>query len=217
MIIAEKHSHLNGKEYLMVHNNQVLQEIKNAINSINAYSFKTKISKEKGMKGKKLFNPVEINGEFKNIFNANGWQESRYQYYVDTDYKTVEKIKDLPLADQKKHLKKKGVGNPIRSYKQTDFVKDKVAVEVQFGKYAFVAYDLFIKHLLFYTGGAINVGVEILPMKCMQAEMSSGISYYEGEVYNLHRHGRNSPAVPLVIFGIAPDPKNKPSHSASQD
>ena len=32
------------------------------------------------------------------------------------------------------------------SYNQTDFVKDRVAVEVQFGKYAFVAHDLFVKH-----------------------------------------------------------------------
>ena len=56
---------------------------------------------------------------------------------------------------------------------------------MQFGKYAFVAYDLFVKHLLFYTGGTINVGVEVLPMKSMQREMSSGIAYYEGEIYNV--------------------------------
>ena len=93
---------------------------------------------------------------------------------------------------------------PILSYNQTDFVKNKVAVEVQFGKYSFVAYDLFVKHLLFYTGGVIDVGIEILPMKQMQSEMSSGVAYYEGEVYNLIRQGRTSPPVPLLIIGIAP-------------
>jgi hypothetical protein len=50
----------------------------------------------------------------------------------------------------------------------------------------------------------INVGVEILPVKSMQCEMSSGIAYYEGEVYNVLRHGRNNPPVPLLIIGVAP-------------
>jgi len=35
--------------------------------------------------------------------------------------------------------------NPIFSYNQTDFVKERIALEVQFGKYSFVAYDLFVK------------------------------------------------------------------------
>ena len=61
---------------------------------------------------------------------------------------------------------------PIFSYNQTDFVKDRVAIEVQFGKYSFVAYDLFVKHLAFYVGDQIDVGVEILPMKSLQSQMS---------------------------------------------
>lgn len=67
-----------------------------------------------------------------------------------------------------------------------------------------MAYDLFVKHLLFYSGNIINVGIEILPMKSMQRQMSSGIAYYEGEVYNVLRHGRGNPPVPLVILGVTP-------------
>ncbi|MEW5813778.1 MAG: BglII/BstYI family type II restriction endonuclease [Spirochaetota bacterium] len=92
---------------------------------------------------------------------------------------------------------------PIFSYNQTDFVKNRVAVEVQFGKYSFVAYDLFVKHLAFYIRDHIDVGIEILPMKSLQAQMSSGVAYYEGELYNIVRQGRGVPAVPLVIIGIA--------------
>jgi hypothetical protein len=73
---------------------------------------------------------------------------------------------------------------------------------VQFGKYAFVAYDLFVKHMAFFVGDKIDVGVEILPMKELQAQMSSGVAYYEGELYNLLRQGRGTPAVPLVIVGV---------------
>ena len=86
----------------------------------------------------------------------------------------------------------------------TDYVKERVAMEVQFGKYAFVAYDLFVKHLAFYVGDTIDVGIEVLPMKSLQSQMSSGVPYYEGEFYNVIRQGRGVPAVPLVLIGIEP-------------
>ena len=105
--------------------------------------------------------------------------------------------------EQKKEIEAAGE-TPIYSYNQTDFVKDRVALEIQFGKYSFVAYDLFVKHLAFYVGDRIDVGIEILPMKTLQSQMSSGVPYYEGEFYNVVRQGRGVPAVPLVIVGIEP-------------
>jgi hypothetical protein len=107
----------------------------------------------------------------------------------------------MSSEEQKKEIEAAGEV-PIFSYNQTDFVKDRVAVEVQFGKYSFVAYDLFVKHLAFYVGDYIDVGIEILPTKSLQAQMSSGVSYYEGELYNIVRQGRGVPAVPLIIVGI---------------
>ncbi len=83
-------------------------------------------------------------------------------------------------------------------------MKERTAVEIQFGKYSFVAYDLFVKHMAFFVGDVIDVGIEILPTKTLQQEMSSGVAYYEGELYNLIRQGRGIPAVPLVLVGIAP-------------
>ena len=79
-----------------------------------------------------------------------------------------------------------------------------MAVEIQFGKYSFIAYDLFVRHMAFYVGDAIDVGVEILPMKSMQEQMSSGPGYYQGALYDVVRQGRGVPAVPLVLLGIAP-------------
>ena len=89
-------------------------------------------------------------------------------------------------------------------YNQTDFVKERVAVEVQFGKYAFVAHDLFVKHLSFYVSDVIDVGIEILPMKELEQNMSSGVPYYERDLLNVLRQGRGVPAVPLVLVGVAP-------------
>lgn len=82
--------------------------------------------------------------------------------------------------------------------------RNRVAVEVQFGKYSFIAYDLFVKHLAFYVGNTIEVGIEILAMKSMQEEMSSGPGYYEGALYDIVRQGRGVPAVPLVLVGVLP-------------
>jgi hypothetical protein len=204
MEIIEKYSHLNGEEYLIVHHNDIYKEIVDVIHILNADKFRTKVSKEKTMKGRLLYNPDELNREFKRLFKQRDWKDVRYSYYVTTDYSIMQELITLPLEKQKEFLIEKGVASPIYSYKQTDFVKENIAIEVQFGKYAFVAYDLFVKHLLFYSGGVINVGIEILPMKSMQSEMSTGIAYYEGEVYNVLRHGRNNPPVPLLIIGIAP-------------
>ncbi len=113
----------------------------------------------------------------------------------------IRKTLIMEPAQQKLEIENAGE-IPIFSYNQTDFVKDRVAIEVQFGKYAFVAFDLFVKHLAFYVGDQIDVGIEILPVKTLASEMSSGVPYYEGEIYNVVRQGRGVPAVPLVILGI---------------
>ena len=77
-------------------------------------------------------------------------------------------------------------------------------MEVQLGKYAFVAHDVFVKHLSFYVSDVIDVGIEILPMKELEREMSSGVPYYERDLANVLRQGRGTPGVPLVLVGIAP-------------
>jgi hypothetical protein len=93
---------------------------------------------------------------------------------------------------------------PIASDNQTDFIKDRIELEVQFGKYAFVAFDMFVKHMAFFVGDKIDVGIELLPMKSLEQMMSSGVPYYERGLYDLLRQGRSTPAVPLVIVGIVP-------------
>lgn len=204
MKIAQKYSHLNGEEYLIVHHQDLYKEIKQVITGINADEFRTKISREKRKVGNNLFSPIELNEAFNIAFNRRKWSESRYNYYITLNRELMEKSVLMPAKEQKEFLIANGEKNPIYSYNQTDFVKNKIAVEVQFGKYAFVAFDLFVKHMLFYSGGVINLGIEILPTKKMQAQMSSGVAYYEGEVYNVMRQGRNSPPVPLLILGIEP-------------
>jgi len=201
MKIAETYSHLIGLEFLIVHKPTLWKEIRAVIAAVDAVKCKTKVSKEKTMKGELLFSPIDMNAAFKRLLRAKSWEESRVSYWVTRSEKLIRKTLTMSATEQKKEIEAAGE-NPIFSYNQTDFVKDRVAVEVQFGKYAFVAYDLFVKHLAFYIGDHIDVGIEILPMKSLQSHMSSGVAYYEGEFYNVVRQGRGVPAVPLVIIGI---------------
>lgn len=203
MQIIETYSHLNGLEFLLVHKPALWGEIQDVISEVDANKCRTKVSKEKTMKGNLLFSPIDMNAEFKRLLRAKAWKENRVSYWVTHSEKLIRKTLAMSPGEQKRGIEAAGE-KPILSYNQTDFVKDRVAVEVQFGKYAFVAYDLFVKHLAFYVGDHIDVGIEILPMKSLQSQMSSGVAYYEGEFYNVVRQGRGVPAVPLVVVGIGP-------------
>ena len=201
MKIGGQYSHLNGEEYLLVHHKKEYEELLFVINAVDASTHKTKVSKEKNMMGELKYNPKSLNKDFKNRLEALNWNESRRNFYVSDKYEIVRHIEPLTYEEQKDYLN--SIGHPLMvSSNQTDFIKNKIGIEVQFGKYFSVTYDLFVKHLSFYSGGMINVGIEIVPMKSMQKEMSSGPPWYEKEIHNVMRHGRTNPPVPLLIIGI---------------
>lgn len=203
MQIGAKYSHLNGEEFLLAHRPELWREVQNVISAVDAGACKTKVSKEKTMRGRLLYSPFDMNAAFDIGLKALGWEERRNTFWVTHDEKLLRGIHNQPADEQKAAIQEAGY-EPIMSYNQTDFVKNRVAVEVQFGKYAFVAHDLFVKHLSFYVSDIIDVGIEILPMKELEKEMSSGVPYYERDLLNVLRQGRGVPAVPLVLVGVLP-------------
>ena len=190
-------------EFLQVHKKSLIDEILMTIEQVDATICKTKKSQEKKKVGTLLYSPIEMNKEFNKHFKNKGWGEKRNPVYVAEDESLAKRIYNLPPDIQKNEIEKSGL-TAFYSYNQTDFVKDRVAVEVQFGKYSFVAHDLFVKHMSFFVSDMIDVGVEILPMKCLEEQMSSGVPYYERDLFNIIRQGRGNPPVPLVIIGISP-------------
>ncbi len=203
MKIAALYSHLNGREWLLVHRKKLWKEIESVVSAVDANSLRTKVSKELRTKDALFYSPGALNKAFEARFNQLDRKQSRTGYWVTDDYGLIRRTMTLAADEQKREIEAAG-RRAISSYNQTDFVKLRVAVEVQLGKYSFIAYDLFVKHLAFYVGDRIDVGVEILPMKAMQEQMSSGVGYYEGALYDLARQGRGVPAVPLVLLGIQP-------------
>lgn len=169
------------------------------------------------MSGAQLYAPRELNKALEEGFAARGWQQRRAYYYVVGNEKLIRRTLTMPPDQQRAEIEAAGE-TATRSYNQTDFVKDRIAVEVQLGKYFAVAYDLFVKHLAFYVGDVIDVGVEIVPSKSLtvsilppgqrgkrlERTMSTGVAWYDKELYNLIREGRGIPGVPLVLIGVSP-------------
>ncbi len=178
MRIVYEYSHLGGAEILLVRYPKFKQEIIDIVKSISAP--RTKISKEKTMKGKKLYAPKDMNNQFKYAFQKKGYRELRDKYEITIPNSSV-KISG--------------------AYKQIDYMKDKVLVEVQFGKYAFMFYDM-AKFQYFFNENKAEVGVEIVPCHALQKQMSSGVSYGEQLVYDIERLKRHFPAVPVNIILI---------------
>lgn len=94
-----------------------------------------------------------------------------------------------------------------RYFIDVDYCKDEVAVEIQFGKYAFVQHDFSkFRYLFEATGdGRIDVGVEVVPSATLQRQMYTGPANFESVVASLRAHARNDPAVPVWLLAIEVD------------
>lgn len=204
MKIAQKYSHMHGEEFLIVHHNDLYDEIREIIKSTNTDELKIKNSNQKAKSNKVHFSQKTVNRIFHERFRKKEWIEYRYDYYTTLNRKLMEKSLPLSTKEQKNFLSSHIGTDPIHSFLKTDYFKDKIALECKLRNYPHIAHDLFVKYVLFYTCGMANLGIEILPTKKMQTQMSSGIAYFEGEVYKVMRQGRNNPAVPLLILGIEP-------------
>jgi len=212
--IAARYSHLNGWEFIKVNEPALWNEIEEVVAAIDAEAHRTKVSREKTMMGEALLSPKGLNEAFRAEFSKRGWAQSRANFWVTSDPRLIRRTLNLPAEEQRSAIAQEGA-EAYPSHNQTDFTKRRVAVEVQFGKYFAVSYDMFVKHLAFYVADVIDVGVEIMPMRSLSApsvresgkrarNMSTGVPWYEKELYNLIREGRGVPAVPMVLIGVAP-------------
>jgi hypothetical protein len=190
--IAAVYSFNNGKKVIDEKYPDLLKEVLMIIKSIDATKCKTKTSKEKTMPGKILFSPRELNIAFSKQFFQFGWQKYKVSCDYPTQYYTVEHCNKL-----KNSLK--------GAYREMDFVKNKFGVEVQFGKYSFMVYNVAAKMTIFRNLGIIDAGLEIVPVKQFADDMSTGVSYFEQFVWDLEKRGVSNIDIPVLIFGVDAD------------
>lgn len=187
MTILGKYSFNDGADFIQRKYPELLKEIEDAITNVDASKCLVKESKEKTMLGKMLYSPVALNEEFKRLLYPRHWQHVKencvypVKYYVG-GYKPEEK--------------------KVYPYRDMDFVKEKLGVEVQFGKYAFMVYNVCAKMTIFRNFGHIDAGIEIVPIKELAEQMSTGVSYFEQFVWDLEKRGVSNIDVPALIVGI---------------
>ena len=83
-----------------------------------------------------------------------------------------------------------------------DFVKERLGVEIQFGKYAFMVYNVCAKMTIFHNFGIIDAGIEVVPVKRFADNMSTGVSYFEQFTWDLMHRGVADIDIPVLILGI---------------
>lgn len=176
-----------GKETVEQKYPELLQEVEKVIGRVSAQKAKTKESREKTMPGRMLFNPKALNKAFKEEFGKLGWRNIR----VRCDYPTQYYTSDYKPTDLKKG-----------AFREMDFIKKDLGIEVQFGKYAFMVYNVCAKMTIFNKLGYVKAGVEIVPIKKFADEMSTGVSYFEQFVWDLEHRGVSDIDIPVLILGI---------------
>ena len=139
------------------------------------------------MPGQMLFSPVKLNLAFKAQLQPLGWKSIRVPCTYATEF--------YSKGYTPKALRK-------GAFREMDFVKQKLGVEVQFGKYSFMVYNVAAKMTIFSNLAHIDTGIEIVPVKALADEMSSGVSYFEQFVWDLQQRGVSNIDIPVMILGI---------------
>ncbi len=187
MIVAARYSFNGGAEVVAQKYPHLLKEIELVIADVNAEPCKVKLSKERTMPGQMLFSPVKLNKAFTAAFHDLGWRKKRVTCRYSAEH-----------YESEYHAK--ALTRP--GYREMDFIKDALGIEVQFGKYSFMVYNVAAKMTIFRNLGHIDTGVEIVPVKRFAEEMSSGVSYFEQFVWDLQQRGIADIDVPVLILGI---------------
>jgi hypothetical protein len=191
MRIVAEYSFNNGKEAVENRYPNLLAEVRDVISAINAQEHRTKKSKEKTKKLRMLFNPKALNKVFKEEFGRRGWKPKKEKCNYASEY----------YINGYRPAKLGGKG----AFREMDFLKERLGVEVQFGKYAFMVYNVCAKMTIFRNLGYIDCGIEIVPVRGFTREMSTGVAYFEQFTWDLRNRGVSNIDIPVLILGIDAD------------
>jgi len=189
MEIINTYSFKKGKGFIEKKYPKELAEILKAIKDLDATSCLTKESQEKTMMGKLLFSPRDMNDNLKLALHKKGWTkkaEGKRKVFVEP-----------------RHVFGKG------RFREMDGMKNKVGLEIQFGKYAFMGYDIFSKMIIFKNLGYIECGIEIVPNFELVKQMSTGVSSFEQLLIDFEHRGESDIDIPVYVIGIGLSSKEK--------
>ncbi len=177
----------NGGEEAVKKYPRLMQDVAEAVSKVEAERHRIKKSREKTMNGRMLFSPKSLNTAFNTHFLSKGWVKTKVPAKYSTAYY---------IPGYKPSASARG------AFREMDFVKEKLGVEIQFGKYAFMVYNVCAKMTIFHNLGFIDAGVEIVPVKGFADEMSTGVSSFEQFQWDLDHRGVADIDIPVLILGI---------------
>jgi hypothetical protein len=181
MEIKSTYSHKGGEEFIKQNHPAALQDVVEAIAACDAVWCLRKITKE-GTKNPLLFAPIAFNLCMKQFLSPRGWTEKQ--------------------PGSKKGFKEPRISFGQGQFREMDGIKDKVGLEIQFGKYAFMGYDVFSKMPMFAKRGLIECGIEVVAMPEVVKEMSTGVSSFNQIVLDMKYRGVADLDLPTLIIGI---------------
>ncbi len=202
MRIVEIYSHLNGVEFLSIRRPSLWQEIRDRIEGLDISDCAHTVLSSNDHLLQGQFSPTSVKDALNNRFEDLGWRKRAARFWAANDAELTRTVARMPVEIQRRIIKFQGA-EPISSLLEVDQYKGRVAVQVQFDNSSKVAHDVYLTYMNFYGSDLIDVGIQILAMKELEEQMSSGVPYYERDLLNIIRQGRGVPAVPLVLMGIA--------------
>ncbi|MEK9158510.1 MAG: BglII/BstYI family type II restriction endonuclease [Patescibacteria group bacterium] len=183
MKIINTYSFKDGERFIKTKHPKELRDVQEAIKTLDATLCLTKESKEKTKRGQILFSPVDMNNYLKLVCHQKGWTtkagEGKKRKFVEP-----------------RHAFGKG------RFREMDGIKNKVGLEIQFGKYAFMGYDIFSKMIIFKNLGYIECGIEIVPSNELVKFMSTGVSSFEQLLVDFEHRGESDIDIPVFVISI---------------
>jgi hypothetical protein len=175
ILVVDSYSHMFGEAVLDALHAGLKAEVVRVLLSTSIRA-PTKLSREKTKTGRTVWSGKDFNVPLAQALRPLGW-DRRKVYFEDEG----------------------------RYFIDVDFAKDGVALELQFGKYAFVQHDFSKFRYLFEARderGRIDVGIEVVPSAALQRKMYTGPANFESVVASLRAHARNDPPVPIWLIAI---------------
>ena len=184
MRIAAMYSFNKGEEFIAQKHRSELDEVLQISESADVEQCKIEMGREI------IYSSSALNSTFKQLFSERGWDTHELQAQYSQDYYVPGYTPRSPIDDM------------LRDFAH---VKNRVGVEHQFGDYREMVYDVNAKMTIFAKMNVIDCGIEIVPVKGLADDMSTGVSYFEQIVWDLEHRGTSDIDIPVLIIGIDTD------------
>ena len=170
MRIIDRYSFAGAEDLIQASHSRELIEVESAIGAIDGESCRVKKSRERRRTGELLYSPIAINHcLLERQLYLQGWDSARRKHTI------------------RRHFAVTGEDRPISM--SMDGIKNRVGLESQLAKYAFLEYDVLAKMPIYERLGLIEVGIEIVQVTRLRRIMSSGVGDFERLVTNLATSG----------------------------